>query len=87
MKRLLVLVILSTFLLTGCSLPKYNENEPTEIENVAFDLASDEETGIVYIKNYTYYGNYVYTPYYSENGKLCKYDNGEIVEIAESEEK
>ena len=78
MKRLLALVICSILLLTGCS----NENlESIKIENTTFDLVSDKDTGIVYIKNYTYCGNYVYTPYYSKNGRLCKYDDGEIVEI------
>lgn len=48
----------------------------------AFKLATDPNTGIVYIENY----NRVYTPYYSKNGKLCKYEDGVLVEIEEDED-
>lgn len=80
MKRLLLITLL-LMCLTGCedvnttSIPAQADYDTT------FNLVSDPETGIIYIKNYTYYGNYVYTPYYSKNGKLCRYVDGEIKEI------
>ena len=78
MKKIITVVLCGIFLLTGCA----NENlESVEMENTAFDLVSDNDTGIIYIRNYTKGGNYVYTPYYSRNGKLCRYDDGRIVEV------
>lgn len=79
MKRLLALAICGV-LLTGCA----NENlESVEIENTTFDLVSDHDTGIIYIRNRTHGGCYVYTPYYSKNGKLCRYVDKQIVEVEE----
>lgn len=53
-------------------------------KNVKYDIAEltyDLETRIVYIRNYGSHFYTTLTPYYSENGKLCRYINGEIVEI------
>ena len=41
------------------------------------DLVANESTGIVYIET-----NGTYTPYYSSNGNLCRYENGKLTEIA-----
>lgn len=80
MKRLLALAICG-LLLTGCV---DDENlESVEIENATFDLVSDKDTGIIYIENHTYAGRSVYTPYYSKNGKLCRYIDKQIVEVEE----
>ena len=80
MKKIIVVVLCGIFLLTGC----IDKNlESVEMENATFNLVSDPDTGIIYIKNYTYHNNHVYTPYYSENGKLCKYNDGKIVEVGE----
>lgn len=38
------------------------------------ELSYDTYTEIVYIKNYTRYGNYVYTPYYAPNGLPYRYN-------------
>ena len=46
----------------------------------AQDLIYDENTKIIYIKSKTYF-YYVYLPYYSENGNLCRYVDDEIVEV------
>ena len=80
MKKIVAVVLCGIFLLTGCSNEKL---ESLKIESTPFDLGSDCDTGIIYIKNCTYDGYYVYTPYYSKNGKLCRYDNGSIVEVEE----
>ena len=62
--------------------------EAVQIEYSDFDLVVDEKTGIVYIDNVfktSYNGiihdNHIYTPYYSENGKLCKFDDNQLIEI------
>lgn len=78
MKKIIVVALCSIFLLTGCA----DENvDSIEIKNTTFDLVSDHDTGIIYIKNRTYAGNPIYTPYYSKHGLLCRYDNGRIVEV------
>lgn len=78
MKKIIAVALCGIFLLVGCT----NENiDPIEIKNTAFHLVSDPDTGIIYIKNRTYAGHRIYTPYYSENGKLCRYDDGRIVEV------
>jgi protein involved in sex pheromone biosynthesis len=81
MKRLLVLAICSTILLAGCVNENNENSESTEIEKITFKLVADNDTGIIYIKNYTTNNNYVFTPYYSKNGKLCRYDGDTIVEV------
>lgn len=80
MKKIIAVALCGIFLLTGCS---YANVDSVEIENTSFDLVSDHDTGIIYIRNPTTHGYYVYTPYYSENGKLCRYDDGRIVEVSE----
>ena len=79
--------------LTGC---EYEPAEVTptiqsvQMEYSDFKLITDKKTGIVYIDNVieTYKGNnsgthyfHVYTPYHSENGKLCRFVDGKVVEI------
>lgn len=46
-------------------------------------LIYDTDTNIVYIKQYTYNGNYIYTLYLSENGLPYKYVNGELIEVGQ----
>lgn len=47
-------------------------------------LTEDPNTHIVYIKNkVSQYNHVVLTPYYSENGKLCRFVSGKIVEIGD----
>ena len=67
--------------LTGCEDVNTTSIPAQADYDITFNLVSDPETGIIYIKNYTYHGNYVYTPYYSKNGKLCRYVDGEIKEV------
>lgn len=66
--------------------------EPTikavQIEYSDFNLVVDEKTGIVYIDNIfktsynsVIHDNHIYTPYYSENGKLCKFNDNQLIEI------
>lgn len=62
--------------------------EAVQMEYSDFNLVIDEKTGIVYIDNAfktsynsVIHDNHIYTPYYSENGKLCKFDDNQLIEI------
>ena len=44
-------------------------------------LVCDYNTKIVYIRQNTYHGYYVYALYLSENGFPYKYDDGKLVEV------
>ncbi len=70
---LIILLIIAILLLTGCS--PLDKDEVTVV-NDSFHLITLEPNGIIYVK-----GIYMLAPYYSPNGKLCHYINGEIVEI------
>lgn len=81
MKRLL-LIILLLMCLTGCV--ESTETEYVQVDyTITFNLVSDPQTNIIYIKNNTDNNKPVYTPYYSKNGKLCRYVDGEIKEVEE----
>lgn len=82
MKKIFVSVLVACLLLTGCC------DDPNDIMYDPFDdikghnqLYYDNETLIVY-----YATGYQLAPYYSENGKLCRYVDGEIVEIGDEED-
>ena len=92
MKKSIVLILLISCLLMGCEDVEV-EVTPTvntvQMEYSDFDLITDQKTGIVYIDNmivtfdkdgWRNYNN-VYTPYYSMNGKLCRFVDGKVVEI------
>jgi len=53
-------------------------NEKLTVMHVDFrdDIVVDDSTGIVYIQGYR-----VLSPYYSPNGKICKYVDGKLVEV------
>ena len=70
---LIILLITVILLLTGCS--PLDKDEITT-DNEGFRLVTLEPDGIIYVRNI-----YILAPYYSPNGKLCHYVNGEIVEI------
>lgn len=45
----------------------------------SYDVVADEDTHILYI--YHNDSNAVLCPYYSKNGKLCRYEDGKIIEV------
>lgn len=53
-------------------------NETVTVTHVDFrdDIVVDDSTGIIYIV-----GRYEFCPYYSPNGKICKYVDGKLVEV------
>lgn len=87
------LLIFCMFFLSECELESDVIASPTigsvDIEYSEFDLIVDRKTDIVYIDNtITTYDDdgwkkysHVYTPYYSRNGKLCRFVDGKVEEI------
>lgn len=83
---LTVIVIMFCCLLSGCD---YDKGESlvssVQVEYSDFDLVIDSKTKIVYIDNEVCNANtnayHVYTPYYSKNGNLCRYEDGKLMEV------
>jgi len=97
---IVVLIAAVVVFCTGCAVNEegYVKAEPTvqsvQMEYSDFDLIVDRKTGIVYIDNVinTYKGEsgfartyHIYTPYYSERGLLCRFDDGKVVEVVNYE--
>lgn len=88
-KYLMILLIIFCLTLTSCA--DYSEGDyvdiSTNIESSDFDLVVDSKTKIVYIDNIvkesdaTLQTYHIYTPYYSKNGKLCRYEDGKLMEV------
>ena len=83
MKKILLILVSVAVVLTGCKADVSNANgtiSPVYIDNTktykTFYLVYMPDTHVLY-----YTGTYTLTPYYSENGKLCRYEDGKIVEI------
>ena len=78
------LLLSCAFLLSGCD-PQYNPPIESAIEYSDFTLITDSKTKIVYIDNEISNANgieyHIYTPYYSKNGYLCKFDDNKMIEI------
>lgn len=84
MKRLILCALIICLLFcTGCTeenLESRAEQGLIEYEDFTYDIIADEETHIMYI--YYCKGNKGYmSPYYSKNGKLCRYEDGKIIEV------
>ena len=91
MKKLIsvIMVIFIIITMCGCGARPISKNDfandgyyiyPVAIRGEK-QLIYDTETKIVYISQSTYSGFPIYTPYFSENGFLCKFINGELVEV------
>lgn len=87
MKKILITIIISCFLifsLTACSeqtvqvnvsnSENISSNQFGKFIDIGNNLVYDTATRIVYVENYTYYGNDVYTPYYAPNGLPYRYN-------------
>jgi hypothetical protein len=89
MKRLILCALIICLLFcSGCTEENLDSRaEQGQIKYVDFTkyIVADEETHILYIKYAV--GNLGYfSPYYSENGKLCKYEDGKIIEVENADE-
>lgn len=73
MKKLLLLMMIPCLLLVGCT-----DDAPVRVRDgrPAMELVEFEPEGTLYV----HYG-YSTVPYYNKNGKLCRFVDGEIVEI------
>ena len=88
MKRILIIaatLLFSSIGLMGCTKTTLNVNMEGEVTNAQssgfvkicddpIPLSYDPMTRIVYIRSYTYYDHYVYTPYYAPNGLPYRYN-------------
>lgn len=89
--KLAILSILILLLLCGCNgniVMEESSTEEIEDQTGMIDLSKcltwDKNTHIIYTKQYTHGGNYIYIPYISSNGKYIRYENGEFVEVEEN---
>jgi hypothetical protein len=84
MKRLILCVLIICLLFcSGCTEENLDSRaEQGQIEYVDFteDIVADKDTHILYVRYNSGYAGYL-SPYYSENGKLCKYEDGKIIEV------
>ena len=84
------------FGVSGCSsttdLNDYPEQKSAHLHLIELndrkDLYYDDETGVVYFLfsvggKFSDWSKGYMSPYYSKNGKVCKYENRQIVEITE----
>lgn len=84
MKKLIVsLLLICLMCCSACTeenLDSRAEQGLIEYEYFADNVVADEDTHILYI--YRNDGeSAVICPYYSKNGKLCRYEDGKIIEV------
>lgn len=87
MKRFILSVLIICLLC--CSGCVESENLESRAERGAIlyvdftdDIVADKDTHILYYR-YVRDGGVVLSPYYSKNGKLCRYEDGKIIEVGE----
>lgn len=94
-KYVVYFLICTLMILTSCG-NETNMNEETKKATTSKfatinsgwngnDLKYDTNTLVIYYRFDGNYGSYM-CPYYSENGKLCRYIDGRIVEIEQENE-
>lgn len=82
-KLILCALIICLLFCTGCTEENLESRaEQGLIEYVDFTeyIVADKDTHILYVKYSAGYSGYL-SPYYSKNGKLCKYEDGKIIEV------
>lgn len=87
MKKLIVsLLLICLMCCSGCEYESENiesraERGVIEYVDFSYDVVADEDTHILYIYRNRIDNSAVLCPYYSTNGKLCRYENGKIIEV------
>lgn len=87
MKKLIVsLLLICLMCCSGCEYESENiesraERGTIEYIDFTYDILADEDTHILYIYRNGAANNSVLCPYYSKNGKLCRYEDGKIIEV------
>lgn len=88
MKKLILCVLIICLLFcSGCTEENLESRAGKgliEYVDLTEAIIADKDTHILYVYYSKRYNSYL-SPYYSENGKLCKYEDGKIIEV-ESEE-
>lgn len=86
MKKFILCALITCLLFcSGCTeknLESRAEQGQIRYEDFTEDIIADKDTHILYIMYSNGYRGYL-SPYYSENGKLCKYEDGKIIEVEE----
>ena len=72
MKKILIAFLISLIFM-GCG---YTDINNTKIDQLSCHYVFDANSRIIYVRT-----PYSVAPYYSENEKLCRYIDGEIVEV------
>lgn len=85
MKKLIFsLLIICLLCCSGCleseNLESRAEQGLIRYEDLTKYIIADKDTHILYVRYSAGYEGYL-SPYYSENGKLCKYEDGKIIEV------
>ena len=88
MKKLILCVLIICLLFcSGCTeenLESRAELGQIKYVNLTECIVADKDTHILYIKYSK--GNVGYlSPYYSQNGKLCRYEDGKIIEVVNAD--
>ena len=85
-KILLGVVLVCLLCCSGCveyeNLESRAERGTIEYEHFADNVVVDEDTHILYI-HFNDGESTAICPYYSKNGKLCRYEDGKIIEVEE----
>lgn len=84
-KFIFCLLVICLLFCSGCDSTSLNsraEQGDIDYVNFASVVVADSETHILYIRFSDGEGCGV-SPYYSKNGKLCKYEDGKIIELGE----
>ncbi len=84
-KLILCILIICLLFCSGCAEPESIESKAKRGDIKYIDMTDhvivDKDTHIMYYYD-TQDGDYM-IPYYSKNGKLCKYEDGKIIEVSE----
>lgn len=84
-KFIFCLLVICLLFCSGCDSTSLNsraEQKDIDYVNYASIVVADSETHILYIYHDGNRTGYI-CPYYSKNGKLCKYEDGKIIELGE----
>lgn len=85
MKKIILCALMICLLCcSGCleseNLESRAEQGSIEYFDLAYYVVADEDTHILYIYHNGNHTGYI-CPYYSKNGKLCRYEDGKIIEV------
>lgn len=82
-KLILCALIICLLFCSGCTeenLESRAEQGQIRYEDLTEYVVADKDTHILYVRYSSGCKGYL-SPYYSENGKLCKYEDGKIIEV------